>query len=118
MLLPRLRGQRLLTYLPDNLASKRHSAAEAPECRSLLGLAVNEKRLRIDAVVLHGIRGGLALHDVLEGFHIGDLGDERGLVGPSGSLNVRTVMPIGPNSSSRFGELSQCSTSSTSWVMT
>src|SRR4051812_24783243 len=31
-------------------ASKRQSAAEAPECRSLLGLAENEKRVRIDAV--------------------------------------------------------------------
>ena len=27
-------------------------------------------------------------------------------------------MPIGPKTSSRFGELSQCSTSSTSWVIT
>src|SRR3954449_7996282 len=59
-------------------SSKRHSAAKAP----LLGLAEHEKRLRIDAVVLHGIRGGLALHDLLEGLHVGDLGDERGVVGP------------------------------------
>src|SRR3954453_17219795 len=85
-------------------ASMRHSAAEAPECRSsseavvltefagvgdwsslsspLLGLAESEKRLRIDAVVLHGVRGGVALHDLLEGLDVGDLGDERGLPGP------------------------------------
>ncbi len=84
----------------------------------LLGLAENEKRLRIDAVVLHGIRGGLAPHGVLKRLHVGDLGDDPGLVRPVWSRNVRTVMPIGPNTSSRFGELSQCSTSSTSWVMT
>ena len=34
---------------------------------------------------------------------------------PSGSWNVRAVMPIGPKISSRFGELSQCWRSSTSW---
>ena len=38
----------------------------------------HEKRLRIDAVVLHGIRGGLALHDLLEGLDVGDLGAEHG----------------------------------------
>ena len=31
---------------------------------------------------------------------------------------VRTVMPIGPKISFRFGDCSQCSTSSTSWNMT
>ena len=40
------------------------------------------------------------------------------LLDPSGSRNVRMVMPIGPKSSSRLGELSQCSTSLTSWVIT
>jgi hypothetical protein len=34
---------------------------------------------------------------------------------PSGSRKVRAVIPIGPKSSSRFGEASQWSTSSTSW---
>src|SRR3954453_4728110 len=48
----------------------------------LLGLAENEQRLRMDAVVLHGVRGGLALHDLLEGLEVRDLGDERGLLGP------------------------------------
>src|SRR5271157_4476344 len=33
----------------------------------------------------------------------------------SGSTNVRIEMPKGPNTSSRFGEASQWSTSSTSW---
>src|SRR4051794_18034669 len=47
----------------------------------LLGRAENEKRLRVDAVVLHGIRGGLALHDLLEGLDVRDLGDERSLLG-------------------------------------
>src|SRR6185295_9743956 len=40
------------------------------------------------------------------------------LFDPPGSRKVRTVIPMGPNTSSRFGELSQCSTSSTSWVIT
>jgi len=33
---------------------------------------------------------------------------------PAGSRNARIVMPSGPKTSSRFGERSQCSTSSTS----
>src|SRR5437879_1512168 len=32
-------------------------------------------------------------------------------------MNVRVVMPRGPKYSSRLGEASQCSTSSTSWVI-
>src|SRR5215213_5191778 len=65
----------------SRIASSTRPVLELP-LSPLLGLAEDEKRLRIDAVVLHGIRGGLALHDVLEGLHVGDLGDERGLVGP------------------------------------
>ena len=46
----------------------------------LLTLAQNDDGLRMDAVVLHGIRRLVALHEVLERLHVGDLGDKRGLV--------------------------------------
>src|SRR4051794_19484697 len=59
-------------------ASTRCSPTSGP----LLRLAEHEKRLRIDAVVLHGTRGGLALHDLLEGLEVGDLGDQPCLLGP------------------------------------
>src|SRR5215208_4665159 len=63
----------------------------------LLALAQNEKCLRLDAVVLHGIRRGVAPHELLEGLHVRDLSDERGLVG---SIWVRE----GPNGDANWPE--------------
>ena len=61
----------------------------------LHGLAEEEKRLRIDAVVLHGIRGGLAVHDLTEGLEVRDLGDERGLWVPERPGGQSEVPPDG-----------------------
>src|SRR5215213_4520570 len=72
----------LFPYQRESLVPRGDTRRRRRRSRSLLGLAENEKRLRIDAVVLHGIRGGLALHDLLECLHVGDLGDERRLIGP------------------------------------
>src|SRR6185503_8956741 len=46
----------------------------------LLILAQNENGLWMDAVVLHGIRCLVALHEGLERLHVGDLGYQRCLV--------------------------------------
>src|SRR5262245_27754555 len=46
----------------------------------LPALAQHHDGLRMDAVVLHGIRRLVALHEVLERLHVGDLGDKRGRV--------------------------------------
>src|SRR5439155_17846369 len=79
-----------------------------------LPLGEYQQRLGANPVVLHRIGSRLGLHHSLEGSHVGDV-DDQARFEPSRSRKVRTVIPRDPKTSSRFGELSQWSTSSTSW---
>ena len=68
-----------------------------------------------NAVVGHRVGTSLGLHHSLRGGHVGNVGKHRPRFGFAGSRKVRTVMPRGPNISSRFGDASQCALSLTSW---
>src|SRR5665647_2705639 len=70
---------------------------------------------RTNAVELHCISRLSGLHHLLEGVMSGTSTIKPTRLVFAGSMNVRPVMPRGPKSSSRLGEASQCSTSSTSW---
>ena len=83
--------------------------------RGAPSLGENQEGVGVDPVVLHRFGRGLGLHELLKRGKVGDLDDQPNALRALGVLNVRVVIPRGPNTSSRLGELSQWSTSSTSW---
>ena len=100
----------------DPSARSAHKAVrDLTSNRPRLPLDEHDDRVSVDAVVLHGLAGNFGRHRLLERGHVRHLQYHPGPLRPAGFDECPDRDAVGSKNSSRFGELSQCSTSSTSW---
>ena len=97
------------------LHKKEREAGVAITPTDTLSLGQKLRRLDPHAVGLRRLHLGVSPHHLLKGAHVGDLQDAATRFEPSGSRKSRAVTPAGSRISSRRGDLSHSSTSSTSW---
>ncbi len=99
------------------IAGRGRALGLGSECceREVLSLGEDHEGVGGDPVLLHLFGRRFGLHELSKRGKVGISQITPTSFEPWVSLNARIVIPRGPNTSSRLGELSQWSTSSTSW---